>query len=193
MIGRMVNNVHAVHLRGGVTRGRALRLRMMSMGPMTAFGPIVAGLYGLSSVRTMRGGTSNSNSFVMNAARCTVPLNGLVGARRRLTGLRTSLGCRRNFLRDMLGGLDGRGFIDGTPTGIVSVRHGGRTSTRDGVTSLGRDVTTLGGWGGVPLCESYGVLYGTIVASFLVGEYIGDGSTVILLRDSSDFSGCFGF
>lgn len=142
----MVDNVHAVHLRGGVTRGRTLTLRMAKRGPMTNFNSMVTGLYGLSRVGRMRAGSRKTTTFVINAARCTMPLNGLVGMRRRLGGLRTSLGCRRKFLRDMVGGLDGRGFIDGTPTGIVRVRHGGRTSTRAGVTTLGRDVTTLGHW-----------------------------------------------
>lgn len=142
--GRVINKIHAVHLRGGVPGGRTLRLRMLNRRG-SRFGTMVTGVYGLSSVVHARRGATNSTSFLIHAARCTIPLNGVVGIRRRLTGLRSRLGCRRNFLTSIVGGLDGRDFMDGTPTGIVRVRHGGRTSTRDGVGSVRRDVTTLGG------------------------------------------------
>lgn len=143
--GRVVDDMHAVHLRGGVTLGRPLRLRMIKTGPMRGVGPIVHGVYGLSTVRMISTGTSKTSSFVVKAARFTIPLNGVVSISTRVTHVRTRLGRGRNFLRKILGGLDGRGFMGGTPTTIVRVRHGGRTSTRDVVRSLGRDVTSLGG------------------------------------------------
>ncbi len=136
-----------MHGRGGVTPGRALDLRIMKGGPRTAFSDVAQGVTGLDRVAIMDRGNRDATTFVMNAARCTMPLNGLVSIRARVTGRRTRLGRLRNFLIDMRGGLSGRHFMTGTPATMMRVRHGGRSSTRDGVGTLGRDLTGLEQWG----------------------------------------------
>lgn len=119
----------------------------MNGRPMRGLGSIVVGVYGLSSVVMICGGTRNTTSFVVKAARFTIPLVSVLSVSTRVGHLLTRLGRGRDFLRKVIGGLDGRGFIGGTPTTMVRLRHGGRTSTRDVVGSLGRDLAVLlGEW-----------------------------------------------
>ncbi len=140
---RTITNIHGVHRDGGLSPHRTLRLGVGNTFP-TRILPIIIGLTGIAMKRT-RNSVSTTREFVIEAIRVFIPLANLVGIRRRVTGLRARLTCRRGFLSDIHGGLSGRGFITGTPRTIITIREGGRTSSLSGVRDVATSLGTLGG------------------------------------------------